>query len=223
MLHREMIRGCRSHVTPAEAGTGRSSIPAVGDKLRCPRCANERPFVRPPLLIVTGTVGSGKSTLCARLAGTVPGAVLLDADIFAEDLRSVVPPKADHREFWRSMMQLAHELAQNNLVVAYFSTMLPEQVLDNRDVLGYFASVQFLCLACSPDHLGERLVRREGAAARYRLNVWADFNAALVAAATKLPTASVVDAGRSVDEVERDVRRWFSDQLRRRAEGARPS
>src|SRR5439155_9345190 len=67
-------------------------IPAVGDVLRCPHCADERPFVRPPLLVVTGTAGVGKSTVCARLAGTIPGAVLLDADVFAEELISVVPP-----------------------------------------------------------------------------------------------------------------------------------
>ena len=113
-------------------------IPAVGDVLRCPHCAGERPFVRPPLLVVTGAAGVGKSTLCARLAGTVPGAVLLDADIVAEDLISVVPPNQDYPAFWRSMMRLAHELAQNDVVVVYFSTMMPEQVLGNRDVLGQF-------------------------------------------------------------------------------------
>jgi predicted ATPase len=53
-------------------------IPAVGVILRCPHCSHERPFVRPPLLVVTGTSGIGKSTLCARLAGTIPAAVLGD-------------------------------------------------------------------------------------------------------------------------------------------------
>ena len=137
-------------------------IPAVGDVLRCPRCADERPFVKPPLLVVTATVGVGKSTLCARLAGTIPGAILLDADIHAEDLISVVPPNEDYPAFWRSMMRLAHELAQNNVVVVYFSTMLPAQVLANRDALGYFESVHFLCLTCPPDVLRARLARRVG-------------------------------------------------------------
>src|SRR6266480_2545861 len=100
-------------------------IPAVGDVLRCPRCA--------------------------RLAGTIRGAVLLDADVFAEDLVSVVPPNQDYPAFWRSMMRLAHELAQNNVVVVYFSTMLPEQLLANTDALNYFESVHFLCLTCPPD------------------------------------------------------------------------
>ena len=193
-------------------------IPAVGDVLRCPRCADERPFVKPPLLIVTGTACVGKSTLCARLAGTIPGAVLLDADIHAMDLISVVPPNHDYPAFWRSMMRLAHELAQNNVVVVYFSTMLPEQVLLNGEVLSYFDSVHFLCLTCPPDVLHARLVRREsGATARInvteRLKVWVDFNEALIAAASEVPTATVVDAGRTIDEVEKDVRHWINTLL----------
>src|SRR5438445_2993456 len=71
-------------------------LPPVGDALRCPHCADERPFVRPPLLVVTGTAGLGKSVLCARLAGTIPGALLLDADILAADLVSVASPNQDY-------------------------------------------------------------------------------------------------------------------------------
>lgn len=191
-------------------------IPAVGAVLRCPHCADERPFVKPPLLVVTGTAGIGKSVLCARLAGTIPGAVLLDADIYAEDLISVVSPNHDYPAFWRSMMRLAHELAQNNVVVVYFAVMLPEQVLANSDVLSYFDSVHFLCLTCPPDVLHARLARREGnGAATARIEVWRDFNGALVAAASEIPTATVVDAGRTIDEVEHDVRHWINTQLQR--------
>jgi broad-specificity NMP kinase len=194
-------------------------IPAVGDVLRCPRCADERPFVKPPLLIVTGTAGVGKSTLCARLAGTIPGAVLLDADIHAEDLISVVPPNQDYAAFWRSMMRLAHELAQNNVVVVYFAVMLPEQILANSDVLSYFDSVHFLCLNCPPDVLRARLAGRIGSGAIARTEVWVDFNGALVAAASEIQTATVVDAGRTADQVEHDVRHWINTQLH----GAVPS
>jgi hypothetical protein len=100
--------------------------------LRCPQCGHERPFIRPPLLVVTGTPGVGKSTICARLAGQIPGAVLLDADVFAGEMISVVPPNEDYPAFWRSMARLAHELAQNNLAVVFFSVMLPPQLLANR-------------------------------------------------------------------------------------------
>jgi gluconate kinase len=198
-------------------------LPAVGDVLRCPHCADERPFVKPPLLVVTGTAGIGKSTLCARLAGTIPSAVLLDADIHAEDLISVVSPNQDYPEFWRSMMRLAHELAQNNLVVVYFAAMLPEQIFANRDVLGYFDSVHFLCLTCSADVLRARLARREGTGVINAdtgdvvagIKVWIDFDGALVAAAGEVPTATLLDAGRPIDEVEHDVRHWIDIRLHR--------
>jgi gluconate kinase len=189
----------------------------VGDVLRCPQCAAERPFARPPLLIITGTAGIGKSTLCARLAGTIPGAVFLDADVLAVDLVSVVPPNQDYPAFWRSMMRLAHELAQNNVVVVYFSVMLPEQVLANSDVLSFFDSVRFLCLTCAPDVLRARFAGRGGnTVATNRIDVWLDFNSTLAAAASELPAVTVLDAGRPMDQVEHDVRHWVNTQLHRR-------
>ena len=182
--------------------------------LRCPHCACERPFLRAPLLVVTGTAGIGKSTLCARLSGTIAGVVLLDADIFAEDFVSVVSPNKDYPEYWRSMIRLAHELSQNNVVVVYLSTMLPEQLLANTDVLGYFDSVHFLCLTCPPGVLVGRLARRDGTeAAAARAERWLQFDRALLAAASETLAATVVDAGRTVDEVEKDVRAWINAVL----------
>ncbi len=199
-----------------EACGGRSDlIPATGRVLRCPRCKDERPFFRPPLLVVTGTAGIGKSTLCARLAGTIPGAVLLDADIHAEDLVSVVGPNEDYPAFWRSMLRLAHELAQNDVVVVYFAVMLPEQLLANRDELAYFESVHFLCLTCPPDALRGRLARRVGREGGANADVWLDFDAKLTAAAGVEPNASVLDTDRPIDEVEQHVRRWIGERVQR--------
>lgn len=189
-------------------------IPAVGEVLRCPHCGAERPFVRPPLLVVTGAAGIGKSTLCARLAGTIAAAVLLDADILAEDLVSVVSPNNDYPAFWRSMMRLGHELAQNHVVVVYFSGMLPEQLLSNRDMLGYFDSVHFLCLTCPPDTLRTRLAARDGSSvAAERIDMWLGFNEALAAAPSAIPTATSLDAAADIDEVECAVRRWITNRL----------
>jgi hypothetical protein len=184
--------------------------------LRCPLCANERGFTRPSLLVVTGTVGIGKSTVCARLAGTIPGTVLLDADIFAEEFTSVAPPNDDYEAFWRSMLRLAHELAQSNVTVVYFSVMRPQQLLANGDILGYFDSVHFLCLTCPPDELRARLMRREPSADPAWFERWVEFNSGLAADAKVLPTADILDAGRAIDQVEGDVRGWIETQLRQR-------
>jgi hypothetical protein len=168
------------------------------------------------LLVVPVAAGVGISTLRARLAGTIPGAVLLDADILAEDLVSVVSTNDDYPAFRRSMMRLAHELAQNNVVVLYFFTMLPEQVLANTDVDSYIDSVHFICLTCPPDARTHRLARRDGSGVvAARIEVWLDVNDALVAAAGELTAATCVDAGRPMAQIEGDLRHWIKTRLRR--------
>jgi broad-specificity NMP kinase len=201
-------------------GAGRDliQIPAHGTMLRCPQCGDERPFLRPPLLIVTGTPGAGKSTMCARLAGRIPGAVLLDADIFAADMVSTVPPNEDYPAFWRSMGRLAHEIAQNNLTVVFFSVMLPQQLLVNTDVLDYFESVHFLCLTCSAEVLRTRFARRLGSGIDTQrieaaVDRWSRFNDVLIDAARSTGDGHSVDATRSVGEVESDVRDWIFARL----------
>jgi gluconate kinase len=205
-------------------GFGRDLIqlPAHGTVLRCPQCGDERHFLRPPLLIVTGTSGTGKSTICARLAGRIPGAVLLDADVFASDMISVVPPNEDYPAFWRSMTRLAHEISQNNLAVVFFSVMLPQQLLANRDVLEYFESVSFLFLRCDADVLRTRFMRRLGsgsdtlrieAAIEAAVDRWGRFNDVLIDAARSTNDMHVIDATRSVGQVERDVRGWILARL----------
>jgi len=193
-------------------------IPAIGDVLRCPYCGDERAFTKPLLLIVTGTCGIGKSTVCARLAGTLPGTIVLDADLFAEDFVSVRAPNEDYPAYWRSMMRLGHELGQNGAkAITYFSTMLPEQVLVNRDVLSYFAGVRFLCLTCSPSVVAERLVAREPDVPPSAVTRWVDFQSALSASAARTPEATLLEASGTVDEVEGNVRQWIEAELRRAA------
>ncbi len=194
-------------------------IPPVGGVLRCPHCDDERPFIRPPLLIVIGTPGIGKSTLCARLAGTIRGAILLDTDILGADLISA--SNDDYPAFWRTWMRLAHELAQNDVVVVYFAVMLPEQILANADLLSYFDSVHFLCLTCPPDVLLARRTGRDPRRGAARIDWCVEFNSTLVAAASEIPTATVIDAARTADEVEHDVRHWIEAQLHRRGSSGR--
>ena len=201
-------------------GAGRDlvQIPAHGTLLRCPQCGDERSYVRPPLLVVAGPSGAGKSTICARLAGKIPGAVLIDADVFTDDMVSLVTPVKDHPAFWRFLAKVAHEISQNNLVVVYFSVMLPGQLLANADVVDYFESVSFLCLTCDAGVLRQRLTRRVGAWTDTQtideaVDRWHRFNEALVDAAGRTEDALMIDASRSVGEVEPDVRDWVLAKL----------
>jgi len=143
---------------------------------------------------------------------------LLDADVFASDMISVVPPNEDYPAFWRSMARLAHEISQNNLAVVFFSVMLPQQLLANRDVLEYFESVSFLCLKCDAEVLRTRFMRRAGNGGdTHRIEAavdrWARLNDVLIDGASSVNDVHMIDATRSVGEVEADVRRWVLARL----------
>ena len=200
-------------MTPA-APDAIDQIPAHGMVLAVRNAATSGGFVRPPLLIVTGTRAPGIDHF-ARLAGRIPGAVLLDADVFASDMISVVPPNEDYPAFWRSMARLAHEISQNNLAVVFFSVMLPQQLLANTDVLEYFESVSFLCLRCDAEVLRTRLMRRAGSGATRKglRRPWtggARFNDVLIDAASSINDVHVIDATRPVGEVESGVRGGYA-------------
>jgi 2-phosphoglycerate kinase len=148
--------------------------------------------------------------------------VLLDADVFACDMISVAPPNEDYPAFWRSMTRLAHEISQNNLVVVFFSVMLPQQVLANKGVLDYFESVSFLCLTCDAEVLRTRFVRRLVSASDTQrieaaVDRWRRFNDVLIDAARSTDGVEAIDATRSVGEVESDVRGWILARLQGRS------
>lgn len=181
-----------------------------------------RPFVRPPLLVVVGPIGVGKSTICSRLAGTTPGAVLLDADIFGYQHVKLLGAEPDYAAYWRWLIEVAHEISQNQLVVTYFSVMLPEHLLANTEALEYFDSVHFLYLKAANDVLRQRIERQAGTIAATvdidvyldeRTTKWNAFNAVLDDAAMNTPRTTVVDATRPTNEVEHEVRTWITTHL----------
>jgi len=148
---------------------------------------------------------------------------LLDADIFGEQHVEVVPADPDYTAFWRWLMEIAHEIAQNHLVVVYFSVMLPEQILANVEALKYFDSVHFLYLRAPDPLLRERITRQAGTIATKvdidayldeRTKEWNAFNAVLDKAATSTPQTTVVDATRPPNEVEEDVRAWINAHVK---------
>ena len=190
-------------------------LEVVGDALMCPLCGERRTFIRPPLMVVAGAGGSGKSTLCRRLAGSIDGVVVLDADVFAEDLVSVVSPSRDYPSFWRSLMQFAHEISQNGSVVAYFGVTLPEQVHANRYEMSYFSAVHFLGLVCEESDLRSRILLRPGGdAASRRVDLHLELNRRLRDAAAATADMFLVDGSRPRDVVEHDVRIWMASVRR---------
>ena len=57
------------------------TIDPEGPYAICPECGHKHPFLRSPLMVISGASGSGKTTICYQLLGKVEDAILLDSDI----------------------------------------------------------------------------------------------------------------------------------------------
>jgi hypothetical protein len=131
----------------------------AGDpRIVCPACGRERSFVRPPLCIVTGAAGTGKTTIRRRLAETVP-AVLLEDDAVADDALDFDSEAA----FNEYVLQLCAEVAQSGVPPVLFTTGMgvPENVegLTNRR---YFGESHYLALVADEAVQTRRLRERPG-------------------------------------------------------------
>ena len=105
--------------------------------------------------------------------------------------------------------------------------MLPQQLLADTDVLGYFESISFLCLACEAEVLragsyegtgnGSNTQEIEAAVDRRR-----QFNEGNIDAACSTDDVHTIDATRSTPtEVESDVHRWMQRNYNTRNRGTR--
>src|SRR5437762_10497370 len=56
-------------------------IDASGPFAICPFCGYAHPFLQLPLFIITGSSGSGKTTICLELIPLVQECVILESDI----------------------------------------------------------------------------------------------------------------------------------------------
>jgi energy-coupling factor transporter ATP-binding protein EcfA2 len=125
----------------------------------CPECGHRHPFKQLPLLTVSGASGSGKSTICQSLAGTMEEAVILDADILWRDHFN--HPENDYREFMELWLRMCKNISQAGKPVVLFGagTGVPmniEPCVERR----YFSQVHYLALVCDNEILERRLEAR---------------------------------------------------------------
>lgn len=109
---------------------------------------------------MTGAAGSGKSTVCAALAG-LPGFVLMDGDVIASGAAAVQGAGRDDEAFWHYALAIAGEVAANDLVPVFGCVCLPDQVLASSNTY-LFTRVGFLALTQQPGSVARRLSARQG-------------------------------------------------------------
>jgi hypothetical protein len=123
----------------------------------CPECGHRHPFIRSPLLLVTGASGSGKSAVCRRLAG-LP---LTDVVTFDGDILWAPHFEREPHLFFETWLRVAKNTAQAGRPVLLFGagTGVPENLescLERR----YFSRLHYLALTCDDADLAARLRRR---------------------------------------------------------------
>ncbi len=136
----------------------------------CPECGHPHPFLRLPLLIVSGASGTGKSTVCHALLGHLPQVVVLDCDILWRPEFNT--PEDNYRAFFETWLRMCKNIAQSGRPVLLFGAGLGvPQNLEPCVERRYFSTITYLALVCEPAALAERLRQRPA---------WRDSNAAFI-------------------------------------------
>ncbi len=134
-------------------------IDPAGPYAVCPECGYRHPFLRLPLLVVSGASGAGKTAVCQRLLGRVTRAVLLDMDILWRP--EFNRPDTHYGDFFDTWLRMCKNISQSGRSVALFGAGagVPENIepcVERR----YFSQVHYLALVCSDEALTERLRQR---------------------------------------------------------------
>lgn len=143
--------------------------------LVCPECGHAKPFRRAPLFGIGGASGSGKTAICRELAGSLPGVVCLDGDIFWDEKRF---SQENAAEFYEYVLRIAMNISQSGMAVAIFNAgfAIPQN-LETCTARRYFSDIHYLALYCSDERdIETRLGRRPGAPEGF-INAMKGFNA----------------------------------------------
>jgi chloramphenicol 3-O-phosphotransferase len=113
---------------------------------------------RKRLFLIGGASGTGKTTVCRRLAGTIANLVVLDGDV-VWSCGNFTPDKA--AGFYSFCLRLCAEIADSGVDVAVFHAGMgiPENILSCGEK-SLFSTIHFLALTCADDELERRLMQR---------------------------------------------------------------
>jgi hypothetical protein len=176
-----------------------------------------------PVLVVTGAAGTGKSTVCAGLAG-LDGLLALDGDVLARGAAAVADGRGDYDAFWSYLLQIARDVHSNGLIPVFACVCLPDQVLGSAE-MSRVAAVHFLVLGCQESDLRRRIQTRVGAtAAAARVDFHLDLNRRLQTASVAAP--NTLDRHDTTSETPEQTvgaaRAWVTVHLPALAESHRP-
>lgn len=128
-----------------------------GNKAICPECGHSHTFKRLPLFILTGSSGSGKSTMAIELSRIQDKVVVIESDIFwRAEFHNSNDDFLEYREF---CLRAAKNISQANRPVMLCGSAVPSQY-DKCTERRYFSEIYYLGLVCDDKLLEKRLKLR---------------------------------------------------------------
>lgn len=182
----------------------------------CKLCGHKHAFKRLPLLVVTGSSGTGKTTVGLQLAATMQEAVCLESDIlWRDEFDKPETEYADYRNLW---LRIAKNIGQAGRPIVLFGSATPgqfERCAESR----YFSWIAYLALVCDEKTLTKRLCarpqwRKSGTddvlKRMSQFNQWIKDNASKTT-----PPMTVLDTtNMNLEQSVAAVRGWIQDQMR---------
>lgn len=191
------------------------AVDPAGPCAVCPACGHRHRFRWLPLFWITGSSGTGKSTLCLELAASATDCVFLEADILWR--REFADAQDGYRSYHNTWLRVAKNISQAGRPVALFGGGMPERI-ESCPERRYLRAVHYLALVCDEDELIERLRTRP----RWRdtsspefLQRMVEWNRHLIehAATTEPPMTLLNTARLSVADARAAVLRWIQSCL----------
>lgn len=133
------------------------TLTPAGATIACPLCGLHEPFVQDPLWWITGSPGSGKSSLVPQLRRALPECVVFEGE--AIDFWRFGGETGDYAPLYDQWLKVGHQIALGRRPLVFVATALPAQ-LDACACRGYFSTIHFLGLVCRAAEQERRLRAR---------------------------------------------------------------
>lgn len=200
--------------TPAKTVLSHSANPQQAFAV-CDQCQHHHPFAYLPLFIVTGASGSGKSTICQRLSGSMRKLVVLESDILWGVAYSEPEEWPQYRNMWLRLCKNIHQSGRSVLLIG--AGMHPNTI-ESCPEHRYFSAVHYLALVANASDLTTRLRARpqwrqsshdEFVQAQLSYNNWFIEQSEL----TSSPMRSINTSTNDVSQICEMIRNWVGQHL----------